>query len=336
MQERLLLAVLAALIAVPFLLFGPAVQAGELRGEIEARGFLRCGIRAPFSSDFPNSGIRRFQEDFCHSLAIALFRDRTAVEIIALRPGRARQSLRSGLVDVVALADPPAIGEPFRQAAPFFINSAAVLALRGERVPEALQGKRLCTLKAGDNLSRLAVFGQRHGLSLSVYSYDEAEELLDAARGNKCGAVSLPRLQLMALREDLTGKFRDMHWHEVPPSRWVLGPLVSNDDRDWLNIVRWLSYGLMEAELQGLSREDVDVIASQTRNPAILRLLGVEGELGFSLGLDRQWLYRVLKSYGNYGEFYERSFGGSSDLVLPRGPNALARDGGLLQSAPLQ
>ncbi|MCK5007831.1 MAG: amino acid ABC transporter substrate-binding protein, partial [Spirochaetales bacterium] len=59
------------------------------------------------------------------------------------------------------------------------------------------------------------------------------------------------------------------------------------------------------------------------------RLLGVEGEVGNNLGLPADFMVKVLKQVGNYAEVYDRHLG-PAGINIPRGPNLLWSDGGLL------
>jgi general L-amino acid transport system substrate-binding protein len=73
----------------------------------------------------------------------------------------------------------------------------------------------------------------------------------------------------------------------------------------------------------------------KSTNPAIRRLLGVEGNFGKGIGLDRDWAYNIIKAEGNYGEIFERNLGMSSPLKIKRGLNALWNDGGLQYGMPI-
>jgi general L-amino acid transport system substrate-binding protein len=44
----------------------------------------------------------------------------------------------------------------------------------------------------------------------------------------------------------------------------------------------------------------------------------------------------MIKAVGNYGEIFERNVGPNSLLQLPRGINALPRDGGVMYSPPFR
>ena len=64
-------------------------------------------------------------------------------------------------------------------------------------------------------------------------------------------------------------------------------------------------------------------------DPTIQRLLGVSGDLGKNLGIPNDFIVSVLKQVGNYAEVYDRHLG-PNGIDIPRGPNKLWKDGGLL------
>ena len=90
-----------------------------------------------------------------------------------------------------------------------------------------------------------------------------------------------------------------------------LAPLLRSGDVDFIRIVRWTVFALIEAEERGTLTES----ARQT---------------GPSLGLPENWSRHVIAEVGHYGDIYERHFGIASTNHLPRGTNRLWRDGGLL------
>ena len=64
-------------------------------------------------------------------------------------------------------------------------------------------------------------------------------------------------------------------------------------------------------------------------DPDLHRLYGTEGDFGKLLGVDNEWLYRIVKDVGNYGDLYDATFG-AKGLGLPRGMNSLYDKGGLM------
>ena len=80
------------------------------------------------------------------------------------------------------------------------------------------------------------------------------------------------------------------------------------------------------------SARGLDGIASAS----LRRLLGVEGDFGESLGLTKDWAYRIIKAVGNYGESFERNLGMRSPIKIRRGLNALWTQGGLQYAPPIR
>jgi general L-amino acid transport system substrate-binding protein len=58
--------------------------------------------------------------------------------------------------------------------------------------------------------------------------------------------------------------------------------------------------------------------------------------MGKALGVDEDWVVKVIKQVGNYGEMFERNVGKNTPLKLDRGLNALWTQGGLQYAAPIR
>jgi len=79
---------------------------------------------------------------------------------------------------------------------------------------------------------------------------------------------------------------------------------------------------MINAEELGVTQKNIDA-KLKSKDPATRRLVGVEGDFGKSLGLTKDWAYRIIKHVGNYGESFERNVGMGSPLKITRGLNAL-------------
>ena len=66
------------------------------------------------------------------------------------------------------------------------------------------------------------------------------------------------------------------------------------------------------------------------------RLVGTEGNFGEQLGLTKDWVVRIVKSVGNYGEVFDRNVGAGSPLAISRGLNNLWNKGGLQYAPPIR
>jgi general L-amino acid transport system substrate-binding protein len=112
--------------------------------------------------------------------------------------------------------------------------------------------------------------------------------------------------------------------------------MVRRGDDEWLAIVKWVVYGLIESEEVGITSANVEKLKADSADPVVQRLLGKTEDTGKLLGLDREWLARAVAQVGNYGEIFERNVGEKTPLALKRGPNALWTQGGLQYAIPIR
>jgi general L-amino acid transport system substrate-binding protein len=110
---------------------------------------------------------------------------------------------------------------------------------------------------------------------------------------------------------------------------------VRQKDDDWLLIVKWTLYAMLNAEELGINSKNIDQ-ALASKKPDVMRFVGTEGEYGASLGLTKDWAVRIIRHVGNYGEVYERNVGTESKLSIPRGINNLWDKGGIQYAPPIR
>jgi len=110
---------------------------------------------------------------------------------------------------------------------------------------------------------------------------------------------------------------------------------VRQDDVQWFTIVKWVHFALLNAEELGVTQANVEQMTA-SNNPSIRRLLGVEGEFGKGLGLETDFVTKVLKAVGNYGEIFDRNLGSGSRLRIDRALNKLWNQGGLQYAPPIR
>ena len=118
-------------------------------------------------------------------------------------------------------------------------------------------------------------------------------------------------------------------------SKEPLGPVVAQGDDQWMDIVAFTLYALINAEELGVSSENIDELVSNPGNPSVGRLVGSEGDTGEKLGLSADWSYQVIKQVGNYGEIYESTV---EPIGIPRAGsvNDLWTRGGILYAPPIR
>jgi general L-amino acid transport system substrate-binding protein len=132
------------------------------------------------------------------------------------------------------------------------------------------------------------------------------------------------------------GTTTELNMADFTISKEPLGPVVRHGDDQWLDLVKWSLYLMVEAEENGINQANVDDLRGKTEDPIQRRILGVEGDLGKNLGVANDWGYQIIKQVGNYGDVYDKHVGPSTAVGLARGVNALWKDGGLQYAMPVR
>jgi general L-amino acid transport system substrate-binding protein len=92
----------------------------------------------------------------------------------------------------------------------------------------------------------------------------------------------------------------------------------------------------MQAEEFGITSENLEEFVGSDV-PDIQRFLGTgDNNLGAGIGLEADFVQRVIRGVGNYEEIYNRNLGPDTPFDLPRGLNALYTEGGILYSPPFR
>jgi general L-amino acid transport system substrate-binding protein len=218
-----------------------------------------------------------------------------------------------------------------------YYDGQGVMIRKGAGVRSALElgGMSVCVQKdttSRDNVERYFAINR---MPLQLVEVSSPEAMLADYREGNCDLVTSDQAQLYALRS----RMEQQGDHQILPeviSREPLGPAVRAGDDQWATIVRWVLYALIETEQRDLNSDNVDRVRENSTYPVVRWMLGSECNVGEGLGLDADWVYRVIRSVGNYGEMFERNLGSDSALKIKRGLNAPWMEGGLLYSPPFK
>ncbi len=101
-------------------------------------------------------------------------------------------------------------------------------------------------------------------------------------------------------------------------SKEPLSPLVVDDDSQWLDVVKWVVFALIQAEELGINSQNFSSF-NKVRDSEIQRFLGNYGNLGRDLGLSNDFALKAIKHVGNYGEIYERHIGSQRQATKDAG-----------------
>jgi general L-amino acid transport system substrate-binding protein len=196
-----------------------------------------------------------------------------------------------------------------------------------------LDGAEICVQTGTTTELNLADYFRANGMKFKPVVFESLEESKTAFFNGRCQVYTTDRSGLASLRSaDAPNPDAYVILPEII-SKEPLGPVVRRGDDEWFAIVKWLVYALIEAEEKGVTSGNVDQM-KESKDPVIQRLLGTSGDMGAMLGLDNDWVVRMLKAVGNYGEMYARNV---VPIGLSReGANQLWTKGGLMYAIPLR
>jgi general L-amino acid transport system substrate-binding protein len=339
---RRILSVLAMTVAAAYAV--PANAQATL-AQVKARGSLNCQVGTPtagfyaLAADGTWSGM---DVDTCRAMAAAIFNDPKKVQFQSVTSAVRFTALANGESDVLsrtttwtAVRDTQ-LGLEF--AGVNFYDGQGLMVPKSANIKSAkeLNNATVCVLSGTTSELNVADFYRSNRMTFKVVTAENENVLITTYLGGGCDVYTNDKSGLAAIRS----AFPKPDEHVILPetiSKEPLGPVVRHGDNNWGDIVRWVLNGLIEAEELGVSSTNVDQMLTST-NPAIKRLLGTEGNIGEGMGLTKDFMVRVLKATGNYGEIYERNVGSKTPVNIPRDGslNALWTKGGILYSPPFR
>ena len=312
--------------------------------DVRAKGFLQCGVSQGlpgFSNPDEAGNWTGIDVDVCRGIAAAVLGDANAVKYTPLSAKERFTALQSGEVDVLSrnttwtLVRDTALGLDF--AGVNYYDGQGFMVRKDQGITSALElnGASVCVNIGTTTELNMADFFRANSLEYEPVVFEKADEVVAAYDAGRCDVYTTDRSGLAAQRL----KLADPGAHIVLPetiSKEPLGPVVRHGDNKWGDVVRWTLYAMLEAEEYGVNSQNAAELKANTNNPVIMRLLGVEGDLGDSLGLANDWAYNIIAQVGNYAEIYDANVGPDTPLKLERGVNALWKDGGLQYPMPVR
>jgi general L-amino acid transport system substrate-binding protein len=198
----------------------------------------------------------------------------------------------------------------------------------------ALDGSKVCVQQETTTELNLADYFLANNMKYEQKKFGTVDDVFKAYDSGQCDVLTADVSQLYALRQK-AGKPSDHVILADVISKEPLAPVVRQKDDDWLLLVKWTLFAMINAEELGISSQNV-AEALKSKKPDVMRFVGTEGEYGEELGLTKDWAVRIIRHVGNYGEVYERNVGSGSKLGIPRGLNQLWNAGGILYAPPIR
>ena len=339
-NNRLASAVLLSLAAI-----AAPVHAGKTLDAVKARGQLVCGVSsgvAGFSQADSSGRWSGLDVDICRAIAASLLGDANKVKWVPLVAQQRFAALQSGEVDILSrntswtLTRDASLGLSFTGTTYYDGQAFMVPAKSKVKSAKQLKNATVCVQSGTTTEKNLSEFSRANGLAIKPVVFEKFDAANAAYFAGRCQAYSTDASGLASIRNKEAKNPAD---HIILPeliSKEPLSPAVRRGDDEFFAIVKWVVFGLIEAEEYGVTKANVEALQRDTKDPAVGRLLGSTEDTGKLLGLDKDWMVRALKATGNYGEIFERNVGPKSPLGLARASNNLWSKGGLVYAPPVR
>ncbi len=317
---------------------------GTIFARIQERGKLICGGRTDLAGfgmlDDAGNNLG-FDIDLCRAVAAAVLGDPSAIEVVPLTAADRGPALQTGEVDILSRN---ATWTSSREAqwgnftTVMFYDGQGFMIRKDSGITstDEFDGATVCVTSGTTTEQNLADFFRQNSMSYEAVVFEETAAVYSAYEDGRCDITTSDKSQLASVRSG----FADPDAHiilDITISKEPLTPAVPSGDDAWFDTVRLVMFALINAEEMGITQANVEEMKSSD-DVNILRLLGKEGDWGYTdLGLGADSLANAIAAVGNYGEIYDRYMGPNGiAFTLPRGPNNLWTNGGLLYAPPVK
>ncbi len=330
-------------LAIAAIGFGIAAAKAGTLDQVKARGYLICGSNpglAGFGLPDSNGKWTGFDVDYCRAIAAAIFNDPTKVKFVPLTAKNRFTALQSGEIDVLShnttWTQSREAGQGILFTAINFYDGQAFMVHRKLNISSVLElsGASICVQQGTTTELNLADYFHSHQMRYDAVNFATADEAVKAYDSGRCDSFTTDSSALYAERLQMPSPSDNMILPEII-SKEPFSPAVRQGDDQWLNLVKWVHFAMVDAEEAGITSQNVDS-KLKSDDPATRRILGEDGNFGRGLGLTKDWAYRIIKLVGNYGEVFDRNLGAGSPLKIKRGLNALWTKGGLQYAPPVR
>ena len=342
MQYMILTACIWLLTAV----LNPAMAwAGPTLDRVRASGVVRCGVGEGlpgFCLKDTAGRLQGFNVDFCRAVAAAALGNPDKAVFVPVSTANRFPILLSDKIDLLmrnttyTFEREAALGVRF--AGIYFYDEGAFMVPRrhaGHNIAE-LNGATIGVGKRTTHETNLKDYFLQRGWTYKPLPLGTLSEMMAAFFGGQCQALCSDRSELAAIRMMAPGGPQEYDLLPEIISKEPLGPVVRRGDEDWLCLIKWVLFALIEAEERGVTQANVRTLQNSSTDPGLRRFLDSDGLPEKSLGVSPGWVVRVVEAVGNYGEIFERHLGSHSELKLERGFNRLWTQGGLMYAPPFR
>lgn len=326
--------------------FSPLNVLASTLNEVIEREKLVCGVRggsAGFARISNEGNWEGLDADYCKAVAAAVLNDKEKVDYRILDTAVRFAALQNGEIDVLIRNTTWTYSRDVNMGIEFtginFYDGQGFIAWRdGNKtsLKDYGSGTKICVEKNTSSITNIKDYMERNNRNYKLLEFISTDTAEDSFFARRCELYTTDISILTSLVSQNAINSKAYNLLDDRISKEPLGPVVRNNDAQWKNIIRWTLYATIEAEEKGINSSNVASLKKNSQDPSIRFILGSDPGVGKMIGLDDDWIYRIISSVGNYGEIFYRNMGAGSKIGMSRGLNDLWTRGGLMYSPPLR
>ncbi len=317
---------------------------------IQKRGVLHCGVsgKIPGFSFLGSDGkYKGLDVDICKAMAAAFIGNGDKVQYRPLTAPERFTALQTGEIDLLSrnttfnLSRDSIGGNGLTFAPVIFHDGQGLMVKKSNNINiiDNLDGSDICVGSGTTTEQNLNDYFQERKLTYKPIKYQDLNQVVAGYLQGRCKAMTSDLSQLAAARSG----FSEPNKHTILPSvlsKEPLAPASIGGDEKLSDAMRWVIYSLFTAEELGITSKNINsklIEARANRDlTSLRRFLGVDGALGNKLGIENDFVVKIIRSTGNYAEIYDRHLGANSSVPIIRGLNNNYKNGGLLIAPPVK
>ena len=312
--------------------------------DVRAKGEISVGVNeglVGFSKPDEQGVWRGLDVDTAQAISVAVFGVRDKIKFVPLSAKTRFTALQSGEIDVLTrnctqtLGRETALGLNFVQVNYYDGQGFLIPKNLGVKSAKELDGATVCVLPGTTTELNVADYFRANNMKMKPVVIESTPELNKAFFAGRCDVLTSDASQLASTRSVAPTSPDDYIILPEIISKEPLAPVVRHGDDQWYDIVNFSVLAMITAEELGITSKNVDQMV-KSKDPKVMRFLGITAGNGKALGLDEKWAYNIIKQVGNYGEVFERNVGVNTPLKLQRGLNDLWTRGGLMYAPPFK
>ena len=309
---------------------------------VKDRGALICGVSQGlpgFSNPDDKGNWTGLDVDFCRAIAAAIFNDPTKVKFTPLSAKDRFEPLKSSEIDVLSRNTTWTSSRDalFNFVGVIYYDGQGFMVRKALKVNSALElnGASICAQTGTTTELNLADYFRANNMKYEVVAFGTADETVKAYEFGPLRRVHHRRLAALCREAQAEQRQRPRD----PAGGHFQGAARSAGAPWRRSVVRRREVGAVrDAQRRGARR-----VVQDHRRGAEVEAAGdppharrSREPMASNSGLTRDWVVRIVRHVGNYGEVFERNVGASSKLGISRGLNRLWTKGGIQYAPPIR